>query len=282
MKASRSPRVAVLIGAVFLGSTAEASFLSLVPKQDIVVDTSKMQVRVTWSVKNEGDERAKDVVLDLPQLNESYPLSKDMAPGDLGAVKHTQVFSFDQLSVKEKGEYALIYRILYKDANFYPFSAPHVAMVTIPPAPSRALHIQFEDGDREGPFELSDKLRVRFEVTNRSTSPVKLMKIEPVFANELITKLVTDSEMGELAPDASYKAKLEIERKGALTGSVYFIGLVASGVTLGQGESKHFAQQADVRVAVLDSAASPRKLIGIVIGLIAAALVVVWIFQKRK
>ncbi len=252
----------------------------MVPTHEFRVDEAKKQVELSWTVKNEGDENAKEVALDLPQLNESYSLLKDMPPGSVA--KQAISIPFERLGISEKGQYALIYRILYKDANFYPFSAPYVALVTLPPAPSRALMIQFDDGQEGAAFELTSSVRISFSISNRSSAPVKLTGIDPVFATETPTRLLEKPELGELQPGASVKAELEVQRQGALTGSVYFVGVVVSGVSQGGGEAKHFAQQADMRVSVRDSSFNPRNAMGALIALISVGLISFWIFQKAR
>src|SRR5262245_41899674 len=119
----------------------------MTPTVDVRVDESMGKVAFKWKVTNEGDEGARDVALDLPSMNESEPFASELPAGQSATVELT--LPFEKLGIHGKGGYALFYRILYKDANFYSFSAPYTVSMLLPLIPSRV-----PSGALDGPSEI--------------------------------------------------------------------------------------------------------------------------------
>src|SRR6266581_1258726 len=95
-----SSRVARSLACIVLLATqqARASVLHMVPTTQVRLDEEAKTVAVKWTVKNDGDEPAHEVALDLPALNESYSVSAVMPAGEGADVEVT--IPFDKLGIR--------------------------------------------------------------------------------------------------------------------------------------------------------------------------------------
>jgi len=267
-----SPARNVVIACILLllGPRAtQASHLHMVPSTQVRLDEDAKTVTVKWSVKNDGDEAAHDVALDLPAMNESYNLSSPMAAGESASVELT--IPFDKLGIRGRGGYSLLYRILYKDANSYSFSAPYSMSIVLPPAPTRVL-----SGSPNGFSEISLSNRASGSVTLQNVSTLEAIvdKIEPVAPVEIGMALDGIELPLKLAPGEQRNLDFHVTRSGALLGSTYVIGMVASGVA----GDRHFAERASFTVRVVAPLLTGRTLMGVAL----AALVVGTLFWMRR
>ena len=247
-----------------------ASHLHMVPSIDVRIDENAHTVSLKCNVKNDGDEPAHEVALDLPALNESYPVANVLPPGESGSVDLS--LPFDKLGMQKRGGYALLYRILYKDANLYSFSAPYSMSVVLAPAPSRVLSGASADFSE---IAVSSRATRAVTVQNVSSMDATIERIEPVAPVELALAVDGGPLPLKLAPGEQRNFDVHVTRSGALLGSTYVMGLVASGVA----GDRHFAERVSFTVRVVGPFLSGRALMG---GALAALVIVSLLVWTRK
>ena len=249
-----------------------ASHLHMVPSVDVHVDEGTHTVSLKCSVKNDGDEPAHEVALDLPALNESYPVSSVLPAGESGSVDVS--IAFDKLGIQRRGGYGLFYRILYKAANLYSFSAPYSMSIVLPPAPSRVLS-GAPDGSAE--IALSSRATRGVTVQNVSSMDATIDRIDPVAPVELSLAVDGGQLPLKLAPGERRSFDVHVTRSGALWGSTYVMGLVASG-TAGD---RHFAERVSFTVRVVAPVLSGRTFMGVALAGLVVVSLLLWMRKNR-
>ncbi len=252
---------------------ADAGYLHMVPSTQVRLDEDAKTVIVNWTVKNDGDEPAHEVALDLPALNESYSFSSAMPAGERADVELK--IPFDRLGIHRRGGYSLLYRILYKDANFYSFSAPYSMSIVLPPAPTRVL-----SGGPDGFSEISLSSRARGSVTLQNVSSIEadVDKIEPVAPVEVAVALDSVQLPLKLAPGERRSLDFHVTRAGALLGSTYVMGLVASGVA----GDRHFAERISFTIRVVAPLLTGRTFMGVALAVLAVGTTIFWMRKRRS
>src|SRR5690606_36261403 len=140
----------------------------------------------------------------------------------------------------------LIYRLLYKDSNFYPFSAPYVLRLVIPPAPSVVLSGYFVEAKEGGFVKLSDRVETKLIIKNSLHSDVRVEKIELLAPVEIEAAHVIPVEPFALKVGEEKILRVVFRKTNALIGSTYRMGALASG-TVGD---RHFVHEYQVMVTV--------------------------------
>ena len=252
---------------------AGATVLRMTPTVDAQVDEATSTVGLKWKVTNEGDEAAQDVALDLPALNESHPFASTLAPEQSATVELK--IPFDKLAIRTKGSYALFYRILYKDANFYAFSAPYSVSLLLPPAPSRMLTGSI-DGASE--IQLSEQAARSITVQNVAPAEITVDRVEAIAPVEITVAFPGLVLPLKLAPQERRTLQVELTRAGALLGSTYVLGALFSGTS---GE-RHFAERVGFTARLVGSVWSGRTLMGVALALLVVGTLVVWLRQRKR
>lgn len=268
---------AILVGCILSFCTAaNASYLRLVPTITYNIDETRQSVEIVVSVINEGDEPAHEVELELPTLNQRHLFSKELQPNGSSQVKLK--FSYADLGMSQKGDYGLIYRLLYKDSNFYPFSAPYVLRLVIPPAPSVVLSGYFADAKEGGGVKLSDETETKLIIKNSLHSGVQVEKIELLAPVEIEAMLATPVSPFSLKVGEEKALHVVFRKTNALIGSTYRMGALASG-TLGD---RHFIHEYQVMVTVVEGGFNTRNMIGIIMAALTLIAVFGWFWKNKN
>jgi len=269
------PRILVCLLSCFLAQTAMATYLRLIPSNKIQVNQQSKNVRFEWTLLNDGDEAAEAVGLELPALNQAYILASELAPQ--GKASQTLTVPFSKLGIDKPGVYSVVYRVSYKDANLFPFSAPHLVQIVIPPGVGRVLVMQLNRPGAEIQLPLQSTRKVHFKLQNVAGKPLILEKIEPLSPVEIETRL-QDLAIPYQMPAGEEKALVvSLSPSQALIGSVYVLGLVVSGTV----EGMHFSEPMTFVIRIRENLWSPRNiLLGVIIG-ISLILFVVQLAKKR-
>ncbi len=246
---------------------ALATYLRLVPVFRMNVDEANKKVTIAWTVTNEGDEAAEAVALDFPAFSEAYTMSSELPPRS--SATKTLVFPFAKLGIDKRGTYSLIYRINYKDANMFPFSATHLASIPLPPEVSRVLLLHLEGGTRPVSIVQQRKKTMTLKVQNASQKELNLEKLEVLAPVEILARLDDVVTPVRLAAGAERTLKLSLISSQALIGSAYAVGLLVSGTT----EGKHFSEAVTFVANIVESSYNTRMMI---MALVIIVLALLW------
>ena len=252
---------------------ADASRLQMVPSVESHVDEAAQAVALKWTVTNEGDESAQEVALDLPALNESHSLANSMAPQEKATVEVT--IPFDRLGIQQRGAYGVFYRVLYKDANLYSFSAPYSTTVILPPAPTRVLSAA-PDGFSE--ISLASRAAAAITAQNVTSIEANIDKLEPVAPVEIGIALRDAQLPIKLKPGERRGLRFDLTRSGALEGATYVVGALASGVA----GDRHFAERISFTVRIVAPLVSGRSLMIAALAVVVAGTMLFWLWQRRR
>ncbi len=240
-----------LVGVPGLGVThASATSISIVADTTVTVDESNQLVILKFSLTNEGDELAREVGVEFPSQNESVIAGKELYPKQ--KVEHEQKIKFETLGIKTPGTYAIPYRVLYKDANYYPFSAPYVASATIGSAPTRGVNLELKGREFFEPIAFVDGTEISGIIESITTTPLSDIKLEALASTEFLVQLSQPSqstvapklEVGNTSP-----FDLKISNRSALPGSEYALILLVTGTA----EGKHLAEPFYLRLQVISA-----------------------------
>jgi hypothetical protein len=263
-------RVKFLLSMMLLmgGPTAWASYLRMMPAYEVHVDRQNKKVTIQWTVTNQGDESAKEVGLDFPSLNEVYPIAQDLAPR--GQARWTLKLPFSRLGISRRGSYALVYRVNYKDANLYPFSAPSMVWISLPPELSSLLSIRRKRAGGELGLHLFSQVKVSVGIHNQSYQEVIVDRAELMAPLELHAAVQENLFPKTLNPGENADLTISLSPTEALVGSVYMIGIVVSGTS---GDA-HFSEPMTFPVRIKDRSFNPRNVIFAGLGLLGVGLIV--------
>lgn len=258
-----------------LMQNAHASYLRMVPLVEAKIDEASQSVEVSVQVTNEGDESANEVEVDLPALNQRHTISAAMTQNTSG--KLNLKFSFAELGIQSTGEYGLVYRVLYKDGNFYPFSAPYTLKIVRPPAPSRILSTSFKENQGGKPLSIVDDNDAKLVIKNSARADVSIEKIEVVAPLEIEARWEDPITPFVLKPGEEKTFEMALTKQGALVGSTYRMGALTSGTF----EGRHFIEESQLSVVMVNGDFNTRNLIGVIIGVLSLGTLGFW-FWKRK
>ena len=222
-----------------------ASSISIVADAVVSIDEASKTVSVKFGLSNQGDELAREVGVEFPTLNESIIVGKEVYPKQ--KVEHEQKIKFESLGITEPGTYAIQYRVLYKDANYYPFSAPYVASATLGTAPTRGVNIELTDRDYFKPIAFVDGTDITGGVESITTAALTKVKLDVLSSSEFSIQTPTTVDNGKLELGNSLPFSIKIANRSALPGSEYALILLVSGVS----EGKHFAEPFYVRLQLV-------------------------------
>lgn len=207
--------------------TASATYLRLVPMYQLQMDSKKQTLTIEWSIGNQGDESAHDVGLDFPTLNQAYPVASVLEAGRGVPLKLT--FPLAQLGIGPRGVYSVIFRVTYKDANLYPFSAPYLIRISRPPEMSRVLLMRLNLTGQELSLALNRPKTVSVGIMNISNKPMSLESVDPLSAVELPLSVENSPAPGILRAGEERDFQLKMLPAQTLIGSLYLMGVVVSG-----------------------------------------------------
>jgi hypothetical protein len=271
-------RIAVLLACLAFGlpRIAAAGYLQIVSAHDVTVDAAANTILCKFTIGNTGDETAKEVGIEVPDLNEHYPAFPTLDPGER---KTTELrFTFAQVGIALPGSYLLPYRITYKDGNFHPFSAPNLLEVALPPAPARTVAVQFEGMEPGAPIELSGTQGVTLALRNLSSGKIEVTGIKAFTAAEIVGTIAGVALPVVLEPQDKRQITLTLENVAGLAGSNYPAGVVVTGTT----DGRHFAEASRVQVQITDSALSVRNLFRVALVLLVVGSLGYWLLTGRR
>jgi len=268
----RPSSVVVLLVAVLCTGAGLAAELRIVPSPEVNVDEGGRSTRLRWTVKNDSAAPALEVALELPGLNESHSISKLLAPGETAAMELT--IPFTTLGIERRGGYALAYRILYRDTNLYPFSAPYLISIALPPVPSRSLSASLDGAS----ISLSDQVDRTVLLQNVAAVDAQVDRIETVAPLEIIVMLKGPRSSFRLTPGESREIDLSVQRSGALAGSSYVLGLLASGFV----GDRHFADETLFNVKVVDPTVKTSTIMGGILAVLVLAILARGVLRSRR
>ncbi len=250
---------------------ARANFIRLTIETKIEPGADASQRTLFIAVENQGDEGAYEVGLEIVATKRTTMLADALGPGK--KVENRQALALEELGITGQGRFAVPLRVLYRDNNRYPFSAPSLAMVEIGAAPSRTVALLTPQGKPVTPIELSAKKETKLALRSLTGEAVTVTKIEFLTAAELPAEIHPNSFPLELTRNATLPFTLLISPVGALPGSSY-PGLV---IVSGEAGSMHFSEPFPIAVTVVappptSSAKDYLWIVGVVVCLAAAVL----------
>lgn len=265
-----------LISILFFTSVAQSSYIQIVPVFNATVNEEAKTVAIDVELKNSGDESAFHVEVDIPQVNRSFPVSEEMTANGEGKTQF--IFTFDELGISQKGRYGLISRIIYKDGNMFPFSAPYVIRIVLPPAPSYVLGGEFPDMKTAGILGLTGSASTTLVLKNTSSQDITVSKIEAIQPIEVSIQPQLKEVPFTLPHGGSKEIDLRLSKGNALEGSAYRVGVLVSGSQNDVAFASDFQFTAEIKPAALNT---QTLMFGL---LVAAAFVIigVWFINKRK
>ncbi|OVE80223.1 hypothetical protein BVY02_00940 [bacterium J17] len=255
-------------------SFAEAEFIQLVTNSDVVVDAEKKSFKLKVRIENNGDESAKAVGLELPEIGETRAVAPTLAPGK--SLEFETNVSFDAVGIEKAGLYTFPFRVLYRDANAFPFSAAHLSQVELPPLPSRVLSATLEGGPAGAGIEIQKSLDVAFLVKNTSEKKLLVDKASFFTSAEIVAHAGDGINFPiEIAPRGEIRVPVSLENVASIPGSSYGSAFVVSGLV----GDKHFSESTSLRVVVIPETRYQRKLL---IGGLVALLILVLLGRQFK
>ena len=253
------PLLAVFL-LLYLPSQANAEYIRLTPNLTAQIDEQAQRVTLAAELKNDGDESAFDVALELPTLNESHPVVQHLQSGE--SAKQEIAFTFERLRIAQRGSYIVPIRVLYKDRNYYPFSAVYPFTFALEPSPGRSVVATFSTG--LDPLILAGEAAVTLNIYNTGSAPVLIQQITVVTPAEVLAAPHEIELPRQLESTGLLRHSVAFRSSGAIEGSEYFLGFVVSGTS----GDKHFAEYFALRSEIKEHATNTRVIfIATVIGL---------------
>ncbi len=263
--------VIVLVQLVCI-STASASFFRLTSlHKKVTIDEENKQLKILFSIKNDGDEVPRNVGLSFPSLNQSFILAEEINKGE--EVEKELRFSFDDLKISSIGEYSLLYRLTYQDINFYSYSTPHFLRFKIGQAPKISLLIDLENVSAGKALSISDKAKVYVQLQAIGEHPVRIDEIRVFSTSDLLFDIGNIRFPVELKPKELFRFIIDLKNKKAVEGSNYAVILSLSGSTQG----KHFVEHSVFQILITPPIISTYNLIGFVLAVISLVLIGKWL-----
>lgn len=266
------------VNTLILTPNAYASFIRLIPLYEVTVDQSKGVADISFKLTNEGDEQAIDTGIDIVSLNELHIGAKLLKPEESASFNVTVPLS--SLNIKSSGTYTLACRTVYKDSNFYQFSAPFFVDIDIPPVPGRSLVMNFKGATGLKAVSLQQSLDIPVTISNISERDLVIEELRPLSSAELLVSLSSTSKMPQkLSASGSLYTGLNIKNSGqALLGSTYSVGLIASGLN---GE-KHFSEHYYFQVRIDAGHSVSNLLMKLALGIIAFLGLLLWVIRRKR
>ncbi len=262
--------------ALGLPRSVDAGYLQIVSSHEVTVDREAGTIDCQFTIGNTGDENAKEIGIEVPDLNENYPLFPTLGPAERKTSSLS--FRFDQLGISLPGTYLLPYRITYKDANYHPFSAPNLLEVTLPPAPARTVTVQFEGYEQGKSMTLSGEESVTLTLRNLSGKKIEVTDVKPFTAAEIVATVTGLSLPASLEPQEKRRMELQLENVDGLAGSSYPAGVVVAGAI----DGRHFAEGSRVLVEIAGPRFGVRNLFQLAIVLLVLGIFGYWLLRGRR
>jgi hypothetical protein len=246
----------------FAGHLAQASFLQMIGDADLRVRSSPDGLTLTgiYSIKNQGDELAKNVFPVLKIDNFSLSLEKRMIfAGEKFVWKVDAKIPSNQLCLKisetcpvvlpNRGDIAVRIDKQYQDANGYPFSAPEVLVLSTEQkgissqSSEYGMLIVTTENQGNGLF------KVEYDVKNMTDSLMEV-EIQPVLPEQM--RLQTQVQTLKIGPKAGLLTYFLFRNEKALDGSIYQIPVVARWKDA-EGYRRSLSQIGGIKVQSSDS-----------------------------
>lgn len=258
---------------VLLARPVFAGYISIVCEAQALLVLAERKVNVNFTLRNEGDENAKEVGLSFPSVNRGKILAQDLAPK--AAANGEVTFTFDELKIEREGGYLLPYHAVYRDANYYAFSSPQLLPFALGEMPARALTGRYTGLNDDGvTLELGDPASITLHLGNAAHAPVKVEHVSALAPIELQAQLDAVLLPVDLAASSELALTLRLRNTTALLGSDYANWLIVQGMT----GDRHFAEAFNFRARITAGALGARSLmrwliigLGVVLALAAAA-----------
>jgi hypothetical protein len=139
-------------------------------------------------------------------------------------------------------------KILYKDANYYPFSTHYLVPVVIGSAASKLFTFELQGVNKLNGLDLREKEEIKVLVKNIYTEDIEIEEIRAVTSNEINVSM-EEGFSKKLKPNESFEIPVKVTKLTALLGSTYVVSIMVSGVS---GE-KHFSEETRFFVKVVES-----------------------------
>ena len=147
--------------------------------------------------------------------------------------------------------------------------------IVLPPAPTRVL-----SGGPDGSSEISLASRASGSITiqNVASMDANIEKIEPVAPVEIALAFRGAQLPLKLAPGERRSLTFEVTRSGALLGSTYVVGAVASGVA----GDRHFAERISFSLRLVAPLLSGRTLMVTALAVVILGTMAFWGRKRRR
>ncbi|MCC6953315.1 MAG: hypothetical protein IT290_04290 [Deltaproteobacteria bacterium] len=268
------PLFALMLGVLVLSAAQEAraSFLRMQPTVTVTVQDSAQAVQIRFSIRNEGDEAAVDVGVEIPSLNEAFFLSPKLMNGQEAEIEMN--IPAEKLRLGMPGRYRVPYRVTYKDLNQYRFSSPSSFEIVLPPAPGEVLTAKQFGASEPAPIRLARETSTSFTIVNIAETPITVNEIRGLTAAEIIMVPAFPKLPFELKPRESFDLSLDLRNVSALIDSSYLSFFVVSGVS----GDKHFAELFTFQLQIVNETENARMFLG----LLLSGVVIVTFFMLRQ
>lgn len=275
-----TPRVTLLliISLFFHPLISSATYLSIATQATPWVNEAEKSVKVSFVLRNDGDEVAREVGLSFPSVNRGRILAQELAPK--GEVKESITFSFAELGIDKEGLYMFPFHSVYRDSNFYPFSSPQIISLSRGEPPSATLVGHYEGLNKELKLVLSTTEGLSLRVTNSGSLPLKISSISALAANELQVRISGAQVPSELAPSGVLDLELEVKNLSALLDSEYGTWTIMQGEVGGRHFAEAFSYRTRVEQKTYNVGTLMRALI-IGLGVVVALLAGIRMFRKN-
>ncbi len=251
-----------------------ASFLRMLSTVTTEVVASEQIVKFQFEITNDGDELGRGIRIELPTLNESWPVVDSLKPKE--STKAEFNIPYGKIGIGQDGTYGLAYRVHYQDAAGVSYSSSNYAVITVGVAPARALVSTIADGEASSPLRIVRELHIPVMVQNVSGREVKIETAMPFSSAEMLTTMPNWSDEGILLkPLERTSLGVLVTRIGGYVGSIYAVSVLVSGTI----EGKHFFEPLSFQVRLSDPILHDRGILGLVLVGVVIVLLIQW---KRK
>ena len=255
-------------------SVAFAGFIRIDVNQEIVINEELRQVEVILTIINNGDEAAKSLSVDLPNLEKSFALKEIIAPNE--TISHKLEFSFEEIKLNSPGKYTFYYLVSYKDLNYYPFSSVRFFDINRLEAAPRAIFANIKSANPIAPVSLADSESVEIEIKNLSKESMTIQSLETAHPTEIVVSLDKDTVLPfSLEAGQNQVVGLDLTKAGALQGSNYAMGVIISGMK----NEVHFSELLHFRTKIVATKASPRNIYQTFILGAAVLVIITWLLK---
>ena len=196
--------------------------------------------RLAGTVENQGDEMAREVMLETVESAEIVTAMGDLRPGERREIEAT--LTGVQLGVLERGYHLVPFRAHYRDLNGVPFSAAFLIALLATGGDSRLarlspvrIGIDPELSEDNG-LPLSGEKQLDLTITNLSQQPVTV-SVSLIGSRELLYQPPLFSDL-ELFPQERRNLSINVVNEAGLLGSTYESHILVKGTQ----EGIHFAE----------------------------------------